>query len=115
MVYSPPLSDRKPLPRSEPAAGAEDTEGGRIEELQQALEVQKELVENLKEVIQARDLEIKYLRNTIELQERLLQIFPVDRVFYAIYDIYLRGNQLFPHGTRRRRLFGLLVDLFARR
>jgi hypothetical protein len=115
MVNSPPLSVRKPIPGREPAAGTEDPGGSRIEELEQALEVQKELVENLKEVIQARDLEIKYRQNTIEMQDRLLQIFPVDRVFYGIYDIYSRTNQLFPHGTRRRRLLGRLVDLLARR
>jgi hypothetical protein len=44
-----------------------------------------------------------------------LQNYPRDRVFGAIYDLYLRFNELFPQGTRRRTLMGRLVDLFARR
>jgi hypothetical protein len=89
--------------------------GAAPSELERSLQMQKELTENLKEVIQARDLEIKYLQNTIAVQERLLQNYPNDRVFGAIYDLYLRFNELFPSGTRRRRLMGRLVDLLARR
>jgi hypothetical protein len=85
------------------------------QDLLEALHLQKELAENLEEVIQVRDLEIKYLQNTIGVQERLLENYPQDRVFGAVYDLYLRFNELFPKGTRRRRIMGRFVDLLARR
>jgi hypothetical protein len=110
------LEDR-PDPIREPGGLTEPGRpaGAAPPELKRSLQMQKELTENLKEVIQARDLEIKYLQNTIEVQKRLLQNYPSDRVFGAIYDLYLRFNELFPPGTRRRGLMGRLVDLLARR
>lgn len=117
MTASPPLSDRDPDPirRSDSATGAGGRpEDSRFEELEKALEVQKELVENLKEVIQARDLEIKYLQNTIQVKERLLQNYPDDRAFNSLYVLYLNGNRLLPPGTRRRKMAARLLSLFVR-
>jgi hypothetical protein len=117
MAHSPPESDIPPDPRRQPGGLLENGRlGGAVHpELERDLQVQMKIMENLKEVIQARDLEIKYLQNTIEVQERLLQNYPQDRVFGGVYDLYLRFNELFPKGTRRRRLMGWLVDLLARR
>jgi hypothetical protein len=117
LVDPPPKADGRPDPIREPS-GLNETgrpAGAAPSEPERNLLMQKELTENLKEVIQARDLEIKYLQNTIEVQNRVLQNYPSDRVFGAIYDLYLRFNELFPQGTRRRRLMGRLVDLLARR
>jgi hypothetical protein len=117
MAQLPPKPDSETvgLHSSDVLTAAGEPAVGGSHEPDRDLLMQKELTENLKEVIQARDLEIKYLQNTIEVQERLLQNYPSDRVFGAIYDLYLRFNELFPSGTRRRRLMGRLVDLLARR
>jgi hypothetical protein len=117
LVDPPPQPGGRPDPIREPGGLTETARpvGAAPSEMERSLQMQKELTENLKEVIQARDLEIKYLQNTIAVQERLLQNYPNDRVFGAIYDLYLRFNELFPPGTRRRGLMGRLVDLFARR
>ena len=103
-----------PVPSDEPAAGASTPEERLIEELSKALEAHKEVLENLKEVIQARDLEIKYLQNAIQVKERLLQNYPSDRVFNGLYVLYLNGNRLLPPGTRRRKMAGRILSLFIK-
>jgi hypothetical protein len=87
----------------------------RLAELEKVLEVHKALVENLKEVIQARDLEIKYLQNAVEAKERLLENYPDDRAFSSLYVLYLNGNRLLPPGSRRRKMAGRLLSLFVRK
>jgi hypothetical protein len=110
-LFSEGITD--PAAPSEPAAGAAP-ENERLAELEKALEVHKELLENLKEVIQARDLEIHYLQNAIRVKDHLLQHYPNDRVFNSLYVLYLNGNRLLPPGTRRRRLAGWVLSLFVR-
>lgn len=85
-----------------------------IDELKESLKFQKALVENLKEVIQARDLEIKYLENTIKVKEILLQHYPDTRAFNSLFRVYQKGNRLFPPGTWRRKLMAGLASYFIR-
>jgi L-ribulose-5-phosphate 3-epimerase UlaE len=86
----------------------------RVEELMEALARYKELVNSLREVIQARDLEIKRLEYTIKAKEMALENYYHSRGWKALQSFYKTANRRFPLDSKRRKLAEKFFSIFWR-
>ena len=78
----------------------------RIAELQETVETLKGIIENLQEVIKARDMELILLENTAEVKEIALQNIYNSRTWKALSGSYQLVNRLLPPHSRRRKMAG---------
>jgi hypothetical protein len=76
----------------------------RIAELQETVQTQKGIIENLQEVIKARDMELILLENTVKVKEIALQNFYDSRSWKVLSGFYQKVNQLLPPDSRRRKM-----------
>jgi hypothetical protein len=78
----------------------------RIADLQETIQTQKAIIENLQEVIKARDMEIMLLDNTAKVKEIALQNYYDSRTWKALSGFYQMVNRLLPPNSRRRKMAG---------
>jgi hypothetical protein len=78
----------------------------RIAELQETVLTLKGVIENLQEVIKARDMELILLENTVKVKEIALQNFYDSRSWKALSGFFQTVNRLLPPDSRRRKMAG---------
>jgi len=78
----------------------------RIAELQETVQTQKGIIENLQEVIKARDMELILLENTVKVKEFALQNLYNSRTWKALSGLFQTVNRLLPPDSRRRKIAG---------
>jgi uncharacterized coiled-coil protein SlyX len=78
----------------------------RITELQETVQTQKGLIENLQEVIKARDMEIVFLENTVKVKEIALHNYYGSRTWKALSGLFQTVNRLLPPDSKRRKIAG---------
>jgi hypothetical protein len=76
----------------------------RIAELQETVQTQKGIIENLQEVIKARDMELILLENTVKVKEIALQNYYNSRTWKALSGFFQTVNRLLPPESRRRKM-----------
>ena len=77
-----------------------------IAELQETVQTQKGIIENLQEVIKARDMELILLENTAKVKEIALQDFYNSKTWKAMSGLFRKVNRLLPPGSGRRKMVG---------
>lgn len=81
----------------------------RIAELQETVQTQKGIIENLQEVIKARDMELILLENTANVKEIALQNIYNSRTWKALSESYKLVNRLLPPNSKRRAMAGKIL------
>ncbi len=76
----------------------------RIAELQETVLTLKGIIENLQEVIKARDMELILLENSVKVKEIALQNFYDSRSWKALSGFFQKVNRLLPPDSRRRKM-----------
>ena len=80
-----------------------------IAELQETVQTQKGIIENLQEVIKARDMEIVLLENTVKVKEIALQNYYDSRTWKTVSKLFQLVNRLLPPNSGRRKIAGKIL------
>jgi hypothetical protein len=77
-----------------------------IAELQETVQTQKGIIENLQEVIRARDMDLTMLENTVQVKEIAIQNLYSSRTWKTLSGLFQSVNRLLPPNSRRRKMAG---------
>ncbi len=77
-----------------------------IAELQETVQTQKRIIENLQEVIKARDMDLTMLENTVQVKEIAIQNLYSSRTWKTLSGLFQSVNRLLPPNSRRRKMAG---------